>query len=61
VVTALGTGVAVWMMYLGQVIVTLLSTSATWVQIDPLVILQNNHKSEESDEPASAAENIFDR
>jgi Bacterial Ig domain len=59
VVTALGTGVAVWMMYLGQVVVTLLSTSATWVQIDPLVIIKGNNEAD--DQPAdSAEEKLFD-
>ncbi len=48
VVTALSTGVAIWAMYVGQIIVTLLSTSATWVQVDPLVVLQGGYHKDDN-------------
>ena len=59
VVTALSTGVAIWAMYIGQVVITLLSTSATWIQVDPLVVLQGKATDDDT-ESLDAEERLFD-
>jgi hypothetical protein len=59
VVTAVSTGVAIWVMYVGQAIAALISTSAAWVQIDPLVVMQGDN-SEDKDTELSAEERLFD-
>jgi hypothetical protein len=59
VVTAVSTGIAIWVMYLGQLVVTVLSTSAAWVQIDPLVVMQGDN-SVDKDTDLSAEERLFE-
>ncbi|MEZ6135352.1 MAG: cadherin domain-containing protein [Pirellulaceae bacterium] len=42
VTTAVGTGVVIWLIHVGQVVAALLSTASSWVQLDPLTVLQQS-------------------
>ncbi|MBX3421908.1 MAG: VCBS domain-containing protein [Pirellulaceae bacterium] len=47
---SLGAGVVVWVVYLGQVALAVLASSAAWVHVDPLVIIQGTKETKEEEE-----------
>ena len=49
VATAVGTGIVIWFVHAGQVAAALLSTASTWVQLDPLTVLQGTDDTEASE------------
>ncbi|MCA9157904.1 MAG: hypothetical protein KDA72_06225 [Planctomycetales bacterium] len=58
VATAVGTGIVIWLVHAGQFAAALLSTASTWVQLDPLTVLQGTGESEVGE---SLEEKMFER
>ncbi|MCC7336569.1 MAG: cadherin domain-containing protein, partial [Pirellulaceae bacterium] len=58
VATAVGTGIVIWLVHAGQFAAALLSTASTWVQLDPLTVLQGAGESEVGE---SLEEKMFER
>ncbi len=57
VATAVGTGIVIWLVHAGQFAAALLSTASTWVQLDPLTVLQGT---KELDLATTSEEQLFE-
>ena len=58
---AMGTGLLVWGLHVGNMITTLLTTSAAMSYVDPLVVLDGKRARNEIDEDWDEADKLLDR
>ncbi|MCA9195550.1 MAG: cadherin domain-containing protein, partial [Planctomycetales bacterium] len=59
--TAVGAGAMLWLIHSGHIGASMISSLSTWIQIDPLVIVEGCRSKEDDEHALTVEEQMFDR